>query len=98
MYKPDKKDFGLYWTKDGVVVTDMVSEAPMRSKEPYEITLEKMLVDMCADKLISTTFSKSELPEVFKQASSRYTLDQTKMLRYARRRNKEREIAKYLGG
>lgn len=98
MYKPDRKDFSLYWSKDGVVVTDMISEAPVRTDEPSVITLEKMLVDMCADKLISTTFSRSELPEVFEQASEHYALDQTKMLRYARRRNKEKEITMYLGG
>ena len=98
MYKPSRKDFNLYWSRDGVVVTDMISEAPVRVDKPAVITLEKMLVDICADKLISTTFSKSELPEVFEQASERYAIDQTKMLRYARRRNKEREITEYLGG
>ena len=30
MYKPSKKDFNLYWAKDSVIVTDMISEAPIR--------------------------------------------------------------------
>lgn len=97
MYRPKKKDFGLYWSKDCIVVNDLISEAPMRSDKPHEIMIEKLLVDMCADKLISTTFSKSELPGVFEQAKECYAIDETKMLRYARRRHREEEIAKYIG-
>lgn len=33
MYKPGKKDFNLYWAKDCVIVTDMISEAPFLSNE-----------------------------------------------------------------
>ena len=98
LYKPDLKDLDLYWSKDVIIVTDLVSEAPMRKEESFKITLEKMLVDLVADKLISSTFSKAELPDVFDQAKRQYRLNQTKMLRYARRRSKEEEIKEYLKG
>lgn len=97
MYRPGKKDFNLYWSKDCIVVSDLISETPVRSDKPHSVMLEKMLVDMCADKIIASTFSKSELPEVFEQARSRYMLDRTRMMRYARRRNREDEIKKYIG-
>ena len=96
MYKPKGKDFNLYRVKDSIIVSDLISEAPIRTDKPHSILLEKMLVDMCADKLIASTFSKSELPDVFEQAQSRYRLDKTKMLRYARRRSRDDEIKKYL--
>ena len=98
MYKPGKKDFNLYWAKDSVIVTDMISEAPVRMNKPNYIMLEKMLVDMSADKLIATTFSKAELPDVYEQAQSRYLLDKVRMLRYARRRNQQDVLLKYLEG
>lgn len=98
MYKPSKNDFNLYWVKDSVVVTDLISEAPIRTSKPNYIMLEKMLVDMSADKLIAATFSKAELPDVYEQAQSRYLLDKVRMLRYARRRNRQDEILKYLEG
>ena len=98
LYKPSKKDFNLYWKTGTVVITDMVSEAPLRNDEPHCIMLEKMLVDMCADKLIVSTFSKAELPDVFEQVKRRYAVDNPKMMRYARRRHKEKEIIKYLEG
>ena len=53
-----------------------------------------MLVDMYCDKLISSAYSKSEYPEVLKQAMEAYHIESTKMMRYARRRGKEDEIKK----
>ena len=49
-------------------------------------------------KLIASTFSKAELPDVFEQAAERYIIDCPRMIRYARRRNKESEISGYLKG
>lgn len=98
MYKPDKNHFDLYWSKDCVVVTDMISEAPIRTDQPHAVMLEKMLVDMLADKLIAASFSKAEFPDVIEQAQSRYRLDQVRMLRYARRRNRQDVLLKYLEG
>ena len=96
MYKPGKKDFNLYWSKDCVIVTDMISEAPIRTDKPHSIMLEKMLVDMLADKLIASTFSKAEFSDVCEQAQSRYIIDKVRMLRYARRRNRQKAIIEYL--
>ena len=89
LYKPNKADYALYWKKDCIVVTDMISEAPLSASAPHEICLEKMLVDMYCDKLISSAYSKSEYPEVLKQAMETYHIESTKMMRYARRRGRE---------
>lgn len=97
LYKPDVSDFDLYWAKGSIIVTDLISESPIRTDNPGEILLEKILVDMLADKLIATTFSKAELPDVFEQAKSRYHLDKVRMQRYARRRNRQDEVKKYIG-
>lgn len=96
MFRPSINDLRLYWSNGTVIVTDLVSEAPMRMNQPHVLLLEKMLVDMCADKLIGSTFSKAELSNVFDIAVSQYQLDRSKLFRYARRRNKEAEVKKYL--
>lgn len=96
LYKPKKADYALYWEKDCIVVTDMISEAPLSATAPHEICLEKMLVDMYCDKLISSAYSKSEYPEVLKQAVETYHFEPAKMMRYARRRGKENELKKIL--
>ena len=96
LYKPNKKDFSLYWAKNCIIITDIISEAPLNISDPHMITLEKMLVDMCADKLIAGTYSKSEFSSVLENAQEHYQLDMKRMLRYARRRNKEEIIKKFL--
>ena len=98
MYKPGENDFDLYWSRDEIVVTDIISEAPLRIDEPHKIMLEKKFVDMIADKLISTTYNKAEFPDVIEQVQSRYYLDKVRLLRYARRRNREKEMKQYLEG
>lgn len=60
--------------------------------------LVKMLVGMSADKLIASTFSQAEFPDVFEQVQNRYLLDKVRMLRYARRRNRQKIIMDYLEG
>ncbi len=92
LYKPKKADYALYWKKDCIVVTDLISETPLSASAPHEICLEKMLVDMHCDKLISSTFSKSEYPQVLYQAMKTYRIETPKMMRYARRRGRESEI------
>ena len=96
LYKPKKEDYALYWEKDCIVVTDMISEAPLSASAPHEICLEKMLVDMYCDKLISAAYSKSEYPQVLQQAMETYRIESTKMMRYAKRRGREDEIKEIL--
>lgn len=96
LYKLNKDDYALYWKKDCIVVTDLISEAPLSASAPHEICLEKMLVDMYCDKLISSAYSKSEYPEALKQAMETYHIEPEKMMRYARRRGREDEMKKIL--
>ena len=98
MYKPSLREFNLYWERDCIVVTDLISEAPLRKDKPHSIMLEKMLVDMLADKLIESTYSKAEYPDVIADARSRYAIDKVRMLRYARRRNRYDAIMEYFEG
>ena len=96
MYKPSGKDFSLCWTKDCIVISDLISEAPILDNAPHRISLEKLLVDMYTDKLISTTYSKAEFLDVLQMACSRYQLDKAKTLRYASRRNRGKEFTQLL--
>ena len=96
MYKPSKADFSLYWKADCIVVTDLISEAPVRESSPHEICLEKLLVDMYCDKLILSTYSQAEYPEVLREAMNKWLVEKPKLLRYARRRGKGEEISRIL--
>jgi len=96
LYRPSGKDFSLYWVKNCIVVSDLISEAPILADAPHSICLEKLLVDMYTDKLISTTYNKAEFPDVLQLALSQYQVDKAKMLRYAKRRNRREELSQLL--
>lgn len=92
LYKPKKTDYTLYLKTDCIVVTDIFSEAPVYASAPHEISLEKMLVDMYCDILISIAYSKSEYPQALMQAMEAYHIEPSKMMRYARRPGRADEI------
>lgn len=96
MYKPNLQDFHRYWSKGCIIVLDRISEAPSQKGKSPAVTLEGMLVDMLADRLLGLTYEKAEYANVLAQARENYLLDERRMLRYARRRNKENEIREYL--
>ncbi len=97
LYKPGKKEFDRYWTKDCVVVLDLISQAPLSQEKPHEITIEKMLVDIVAEKSMTAVFSPSEIPAVYENAMKSYHVDRRKMNRYAGRRGKASIVKEYIG-
>ena len=98
LYKPTLKDFERYWQRDCIVVLDLVSQAPMFKESPHEITLEKLLVDIIAEKSIFMTYSPGDLPLLFDEVSRVYQIDKKRLFRYAGRRNALEKISKYIGG
>ena len=98
LYKPNRMEFSRYWTRGCVVVLELISQAPLSSTQPHEITIEKMLVDIIADKSIEATYSPGELPEIFRNIRKNYRVDAKKMNRYAGRRGKAKLIKKFMRG
>jgi hypothetical protein len=97
LYKPGSREFDRYWTRDCVIVLDLITQAPLAQDKPYEITIEKLLVDLVAEKSIAATFSPSEIPSVYEEAMKRYRVDRHKLLRYAGRRGKADEVKGFVG-
>jgi len=98
LYKPNRTEFSRYWTRGCVVVLELISQAPLSPSQPHEITIEKMLVDIIADKSIEATYSPAELPEIFRNIRKNYRVDAKKMNRYAGRRGKAKIIEQYMRG
>lgn len=98
LYKPNRTEFTRYWTRGCVVVLELISQAPLSPAQPHEITMEKMLVDIIADKSIEATYSPAELPDIFRNARKNYRVNIKKMNRYAGRRGKSEIIQRYMSG
>ena len=98
LYKPGEKEWDHYWTRGCVIVLDLISQAPLSSEYPHEMTAEKLLVDIVAEKNIAKTFSPSETPQIYESLLESYHVDIRRMNRYAGRRGKSALIKKYTEG
>lgn len=86
LIKPTLDNYYRYHSEDQIVILRLPSEAPKVSTCPWHSRLEKILVDVTVDKLLSNLISNSEYPELFRNAFSQYIIDRKAMYRYANRR------------
>ncbi len=83
--------------KEVFIIKALISEAPTQNINGVEtLTVEKMLVDIFCDEVIFFAQQGSELRTIFKNAFEKYTINQSKMLRYADRRGKKEELNQYV--
>lgn len=83
--------------RDAFIVQPLISEAPLQiAKGVPTATLEKILVDLLANNPVFYAFQGAELNTLFRNAAVRYTLNENRMLRYAGRRGKTKELLNYV--
>jgi hypothetical protein len=83
--------------KEVVVIKSLISEAPTQNINEVETaTIEKMLVDIFCDDVIFSAQQGAEKRTIFKEAFTKYTINQSKMLRYADRRRKKEELKQFV--
>jgi hypothetical protein len=98
-HNPDIKTIQNYVSdsRNSIVVIPMISEAPIQKLEKITTaTLEKMLVDIYCDEPLFAAQQGIERMNIFREAYERYTINTSKLLRYAARRKKRQEIENYL--
>ncbi|HEB61633.1 MAG TPA: hypothetical protein ENI82_00640 [Bacteroidetes bacterium] len=97
--KPDKNIIENYLLelKNIIVVQNLISEAPLQklSKIPT-VTVEKILVDLICGKALFYYYQGYELHNIFQRAFEKYTINESKLLRYADRRKKKAEVLKLI--
>ena len=96
LYRPSAKQYSLYFRTNMIVVQDWISEAPLNPKVPHDITMEKMLVDIYCERDRTILYNTAEYPDIVWDVYDRYPVDTVRLLRYARRRHREAEIAEYI--
>ena len=90
LLRPKTQELLQYGTDDGIIIDRLVSEAPKSDGEPYQVPLEKLIVDLFANK--NLMLSKGDHPPALETMFATYRIDQVSMLRYARRRNKVKDV------
>ena len=90
LLRPKAQELLQYGTDDGIIIDRLVTEAPKSDGEPYQVPLEKLIVDLFANK--SLMLSKGDYATAIETMFEKYRIDQVSMLRYARRRNKVKDV------
>ena len=96
MLKPKVDQYYRYRQDDEIVVGRLPSETPKGIDEPWMSRLEKILVDVFTDKLVSQIVPDGEKEAIIDGAFSDYMLDENTMIRYAKRKGAEKKMQKVL--
>lgn len=96
LINPTVDVFHQYWSDNMVVIEKMITESPKGNGEVWHTGLEKMLVDLVADKLLLSCIGQGEYDGIFTQALQDFFIDESQMFRYARRRNATKKIMTYI--
>lgn len=96
LLKPDQNQILRYGSNDSIIIDRLISESPKGKKEPYNLAIEKLVVDLFANKRLKEMISPGDYPAALESIFTMYKVDQVKMFRYARRRNKETELREFL--
>lgn len=91
LLRPTTQEILNYGVDDGIIIDRLVTEAPKGVGERYQVPLEKLIVDLFANKHLM--LPKGDYPSAIKEMFARYQIDQKAMLRYARRRNKAKALS-----
>lgn len=87
----------VYDILNPVIVIPLLSEAPLQMVNKIQtLTIEKMLVDLYCDVDLFDLFQGNEKNIIYSEAFKKYTINNSKLLRYASRRGKKEEIEKYI--
>jgi len=98
-YRPTEEEFDRYvvGVQSVVIVKNLFSEAPIKMIDDVPTSMiEKIIVDICAEKGIFAAYGGREFSVIFSELDSRFSISKTKLLRYARRRKCENELLSQL--
>lgn len=84
---PSVELYDQYWTDNLIIINRLLTEAPKGVKQPWHTCLEKILVDLVAEPLYQEIIHRGEYPSIYEDAFRNYVIDESRMFRYARRRN-----------
>ena len=97
--QPEEKELDRYIfdVDRPIVLQTLVSRAPVQRVDKVStITIEKLIVDLFCDKNLFIAFQGSELVHISNNAFHRYSINFTKLLHYAGRRRKGKDIRQFL--
>lgn len=98
-YTPDDKllERYVYEEQESIIVKQLITKAPLKRSNGIAFpTPEKILVDLFIERKLFAPYQGTDLIQIFNTVYKQYTLNITKMLAYAKRRTKEKELMAFI--
>lgn len=95
---PTEETLNLYVRNkpNSIIIKHIVTEAPkIEVNEVTTISIEKLLVDLFIDKEIFQSYQGHELKHIFINAYNAYSINDSKLIRYASRRGKKDQLVEF---
>ncbi|AMC93996.1 hypothetical protein AOC36_08350 [Erysipelothrix larvae] len=96
LLKPDVKTFNQVLTNNLIVVLNLISETISNKNDSNKIVIEKLIVDLFANKYIKEIINKSEYQQIVDSMMERYIIDYATLNRYSLRRNKQNIVDQHI--
>lgn len=96
LLRPNEKELYRYGAANTIIVDRLVSEAPKGHPDNHNTPLEKIVVDLFANKNLKSMIHIGEYARAINEMFNKYYIDQVKLFRYASRRSKKEEIYRFL--
>lgn len=96
LLNPSQKEIDLYSSDGDILIFPLKTESPAGNTNEYEISLEKLVVDMFSSRIIQGFISQGDYPHAFEAMFSKYKVNLSRLFRYARRRNKADMLYSFL--
>lgn len=93
--KPDENTMEWYISeaKHPIIIKPFLSRSPAQLIDKVKVpALEKILVDLYCDEQVYFAYQGHQLEIIYRNATSKYALNFSKLLTYAKRRSREDEI------
>ncbi len=97
--QPTDKEIELYINElnEAIIIKSLVTKSPQQLlKKIATPRIEKILVDIFADKVLFNTFQGNELIVIFNNVYHKYEINFSKLITFAKRRGKEKEIIQFI--
>ncbi len=100
---PDEKAINFYISESSqpIIIKKLITRSPIEKQEEkktiiYTPLLEKILVDIFAEDKLFYFSQGAEMIHIYKNALSSYAINFTKLFSYAKRREKDNDIKRFL--
>jgi hypothetical protein len=97
--KPDETMINTYISEINgpLIVKPIISRAPVARMKNVSIpTIEKILVDLFCEQKLFYAFQGRQLIRIYEHCLSRYTINYSRLINYAKRRKREEEIREFI--